>query len=119
MRNPNSFGDLLRSLREQAGKTLKDLAGPMGWSIVYLSDIERGKRNPPSTDDILKIAMALGVKATTLLDSANRQRNRVELNIGSEDCAVADAALMLARRWTDLTEDEAREIMKILDRPGS
>lgn len=118
MRNPNSFGDLLRGLRERAGKTLKDLAEPMGWSIVYLSDIERGKRNPPNTGDILKIALNLEVQATELLDSANRQRNRVELNFGGDDCVVTDAALMLARRWTDLTEDEAREIMKILDKPG-
>ncbi|MDR2489737.1 MAG: helix-turn-helix domain-containing protein [Desulfovibrio sp.] len=82
MRNPNSFGDLLRSMREQAGKTLKDLAGHMGWSIVYLSDIERGKRNPPNVGDVKKMAVALGIEAATLLDAANRQRNRVELNIG-------------------------------------
>ena len=119
MRNPNSFGDLLRSLRAHAGKTLKGFADHMGWSIVYLSDIERGKRNPPSIEDIRKMAVFLGSQATDLLDAANRQRNRVELNIGSDDCVVTDAALMLARRWTELTEDEAREIMKILDKQES
>lgn len=119
MKSPNSFGDLLRELRQQAGKTLKGLAEHMDWSIVYLSDIERGKRNPPSVGDIKKMAIFLDIQADKLLDMANRQRNRVELNIESDDCVVTDAALMLARRWTDLTDDEAREIMEILNKRGS
>jgi transcriptional regulator with XRE-family HTH domain len=118
MLHQNIFGSLLRNLREQAGKSLKDLAGHMGWSVVYLSDVERGRRNPPSVENIKKLAEALGIQSTGLLDTANKQRNRVELSIEPDDCAITDAALMLARRWTELTDSEAREIMKILGKQG-
>ncbi|NHZ47363.1 helix-turn-helix domain-containing protein [Nitratidesulfovibrio liaohensis] len=112
----NDFGAFLRDVRQQSKKTLKDLADYLGWSIVYLSDIERGKRNPPSSADIMKIALFLKSEPAALLDKANRQRNRVELNIEQTDGPVADAALMLARKWTDLTEEEARDIMAVLER---
>lgn len=116
MNNPNTFGGLLREIREQAGKTLKDLAEHMKWSVVYLSDIERSKRNPPNPSDIKRICDFFDCRATPLIDMANKQRSRVELSIGPDDGAVTDAALMLARRWTELTEEEAHEIMAILNK---
>ena len=116
MSGQNTFGGLLREIRKQAGKTLKKLAVHMDWSVVYLSDIERNKRNPPNPGDIKKICDFFGCQVTPLIDMANKQRNRVELNIGSKDGPVTDAALMLARRWTELTEEDAREIMAILNK---
>ena len=50
----SSFGPFLRSVREKLGKTMKQVADLLEVSTVYISDIERGKRNPPSEDKIKK-----------------------------------------------------------------
>jgi transcriptional regulator with XRE-family HTH domain len=54
------FGHELRRLRGLAGLTLKDIADVFGWSIVYVSDIERSKRNPPGSREIEKMLIRMG-----------------------------------------------------------
>jgi len=108
-----TFGQILRASRVEAQKTLKGVADCLGWSVVYLSDIERGRRNPPAAEDIKKIADCIGCPASQLLDQADLDRERVEIpltNTGRSN----EAALALARRWTDLTEDQLHHIMKIV-----
>ncbi|MGA2401955.1 MAG: helix-turn-helix transcriptional regulator, partial [Syntrophobacteraceae bacterium] len=78
------FGERLRELREGARKKLKDLAEVMDWSTVYISDIELGRRNPPSQEKILKISKFLGVHPKELLDYADREMKRVELELNAE-----------------------------------
>lgn len=38
------FGESARSIRKRANLTLRDVAERMGFSIVYVSDLERGRR---------------------------------------------------------------------------
>lgn len=38
-------GPILRAMRTEAGLSLAALSERIGWSIPYLSDIERGNRN--------------------------------------------------------------------------
>ena len=38
----------LRERREAAGLSLRDVGAAMGWSAVYISDIERGRRAVPA-----------------------------------------------------------------------
>jgi transcriptional regulator with XRE-family HTH domain len=109
-----TFGQLLRRCREDAGKTLKDAAASLGFSAVYLSDIERGRRNPPAAEAIKKIAAFIGCSASQLLDQADLDRKRVEIPLTSA-ATSNEAALALARRWTDLTEDQLQHIMNILE----
>ncbi|MEM5817366.1 MAG: helix-turn-helix transcriptional regulator [Desulfitobacterium hafniense] len=110
------FGRKLRAARESAGLLLKDLAREMGWSVVYLSDIERGRRNPPSPDKIAQMANILGADYRTLVDLANQEKMRVELEIADKSQHITTAALMLARSWDGLTEEEAQEIIKVLSK---
>ncbi|ROS75512.1 helix-turn-helix domain-containing protein [Cellulomonas sp. PhB143] len=58
------LGERLRSLRHQRGETLDDVAIRAGVSAQYLSEIERGKKDP-SSEMIAAVAGALDV---TLLD---------------------------------------------------
>ena len=51
-----TFGMRLKDARKASGYGLKQIADKMNWSASYLSDIERGKRNPPSFDAIRKLA---------------------------------------------------------------
>jgi len=69
-----NFGEVVRKLRIAKRKKLVDVAKAMGWSAVYLSDIERGKRNPPSVKDIRKLAEILEVDPGVLLEAAARSQ---------------------------------------------
>ena len=113
-----TFGQLLRQRREDARKTLKDVADYLGLSIVYLSDIERNRRNPPAAEIINKIAAFIGCPANWLLDQADMDRNRVEIPLTSADSSNM-AALALARRWTDLTEEQLQNILRIVKEESS
>lgn len=60
----------LRALREERNLSLSQLAALTGLSKVMLSQLERGGANP-TINNIWKIANALGVPYTSLLDSSN------------------------------------------------
>ncbi len=59
------FGGLVRTQRGLRGISQEELAGRAGLHRTYLSDIERGARNP-SLESINKIAKALGVPLAML-----------------------------------------------------
>lgn len=110
------FGERLRELREESRKRLKDLAEVMGWSTVYVSDIELGRRNPPAPEHIRKMGNFFGVSPKELLDLADREMQRVELDLNEENPSRTEMALMLARSWDGLSEEEVSQIKEILDR---
>ncbi|MGQ9531410.1 MAG: helix-turn-helix domain-containing protein [Desulfotomaculales bacterium] len=60
-------GEHIRTLREERGYTLQDLARRAGLSLSYLSEIERGSKRP-SLKTIDKLAAALNVAKTQLID---------------------------------------------------
>jgi len=57
----------LRTLRKQKGLSQEAFADEAGLHRTYVSDLERGRRNP-SLEVIDKLAKALGVTAGELLD---------------------------------------------------
>lgn len=61
------FGLRVRELRSEKGISQEELAALTELDRTYISGIERGKRNL-SLKNILKIASALNVKASQLLD---------------------------------------------------
>jgi transcriptional regulator with XRE-family HTH domain len=58
------LGDLLRSLRHERGETLTDVATRAGVSPQYLSEVERGRKEPSSE----MIAAISGALDLTLID---------------------------------------------------
>ena len=58
----------MRRERKQLGKSQEELALDVGMKRSYLSDLERGTRNP-SVKAIARLASALGVEPATLLQS--------------------------------------------------
>ncbi len=109
------FGQALRKHRQKAGLYLKDVAEKMGWSTVYLSDLERDRRNPPSPEKIKKLADILGIPSGILLEAASRTREVIELPL-EKGSTASEIALMLARSWDGLTKEDAEKIKKILER---
>jgi len=61
------LGRNLRRLREEKGWSQEDYADRAGIHRTYVSDIERGRRNPTITV-VERLAKPFGVKAGALLD---------------------------------------------------
>jgi transcriptional regulator with XRE-family HTH domain len=61
------LGRNVRRLREEKGWSQEDYADRAGIHRTYVSDIERGRRNPTVTV-VEKLAKPLGVRAGELLD---------------------------------------------------
>lgn len=61
------FGKNVQRARKAAGMTQVDLATDAGMAKSYMSEIERGRRNP-TVAVIARIAHALGMGAAELMD---------------------------------------------------
>lgn len=112
------FGVEIRRLRRQAGLTLADLAEAVGVSIVYVSQIERGDRHPPSPEGIRKLAARLGVPEQygRLQALADRSRPSVEIALKGKTELEADMLLALARESEQggLSPEAVEELLGIL-----
>jgi transcriptional regulator with XRE-family HTH domain len=114
---PLRFGEVLRKLRRKDGNTLGDLAELLGVSTVYVSDVERGNRNPFSTDKILKIAEFLQTEPTELLRSADLERGVIEYDVrnGTELGAKVVGGLVTGLARGGISNRKLREIQTILE----
>jgi transcriptional regulator with XRE-family HTH domain len=61
------FGEKLHTLRKQRGLTLRELAAALEINAFsYISEIENGKKKPP-TEFVIKVARFFNVSADQLL----------------------------------------------------
>ena len=100
------YGRLLRGLRTRQGRTLAEVAARAGISVAYLSEVERGLKEP-SSEVLEAVCVALGSSITGLVGAAHREltsdtraaagrvldlTSRVGSSIGSSATAPADAS---------------------------
>ena len=97
-----STGDRIRAVREKRGLTQDQLADKAKISTGFLSDVENNKRNI-SSENLLKIANALGASADYLLRGETRdiiERQPVvippELSQAAEDLGLTYAQTLAA-----------------------
>lgn len=110
------YGEAAKSVRIKLRKTLKQVAEALEFSIQHLSDIELGRRNPPSREKVNEHARVLGVDPVRFQELALIFRRVVELPIGGDATPAKDKlALVLARKWDGLTENEAAELLSRLE----
>ncbi len=67
------FGKILKRVRIDQGKTVRQLASEVGLSFGYISQIERGFAKPPSVQYIKKLADALQFPCEELYDAASEK----------------------------------------------
>ncbi len=114
----DDFGQMLRQYRRKAGLTQNALAYKTGIHSSYISRIERGERQAPEREMVIKIIDALG------LDT--RDANELLLSAGyiplpSRDTTPADPSLSLISdlfqddRLSELELNPLREYAKLLD----
>ncbi|GAB3227846.1 hypothetical protein GCM10027447_19300 [Glycomyces halotolerans] len=80
----DALGERLRRLRSERGETLAETADRAGISPQYLSEIERGLKEPSSE----MIAAVAGALDTTLADLthavAERLRSTTQVSVGAD-----------------------------------
>lgn len=123
------FGNFINQKRIGRGPNgndilLKDIAKAMGTTATYLSDIIKGRRNPPEMTLLLKIADALNLsedEKAEMFDLAGRERNEAAPDlpeyIMDENLPHVRAAL---RRASDkkLGDDFWKRVLEEIDKKG-
>jgi transcriptional regulator with XRE-family HTH domain len=112
-RKSPAFGELLRQLRLPTGKSLGELARHLGYSVVYLSDIERGRRPPFDDSKIRETAAFLGLDPEPLLDAALHTRGEMIFDVKSQSDPALDVLKSLARgKRRDAVYKEVLDVLK-------
>lgn len=71
-----AVGRELREERHSVGRTLADVATAAGVSTQYLSEVERGRKEP-SSEVLGAVAGALGLRLVDLTSRVSRQLTRI------------------------------------------
>jgi CheY-like chemotaxis protein len=72
------LGEAIRKKRSSLGISQEELAARAGLHRTYVSDVERGARNP-SLDSVEKLARALELSLPALLERAGHEQTLVEI----------------------------------------
>lgn len=119
------FGAFIAQKRVEKDVKLKQIAEKLDMSVTYLSDIIKGRRNPPDIGGLEALADALHLSESEkveMLDLAGRERNQVSPDlpeyIMDETIPFARVALRRARD-AKLGNDFWAEVNSIIDKKES
>lgn len=113
--NFESFGSFIRRKREENGFLLKDLAQRIGCTSVYLSEVELGRKAPPSQAKIDKIGKFLGIEGEFLRLLAIASKPSLVLDLEGKDHKYRRLAMTLTKLWDNLSEEQVSRIAHILE----
>lgn len=118
-----NFGEFLQKKREAKQITLRKMAEMLKMSAPYLSDIEKGRRNPPEMDKLDQIAQILllsNEERTVMLDLAGKMRNTVAPDLPEYimERDYVSAALRTARDLDASEADWLRFVEELKQRKG-
>ncbi len=73
-KTPNQIrlGKAVKTVRTKAGKTQEQVANAIGMHATYISDIERGARNP-SWEAVARLAKGIGVGVADIAAEYDRR----------------------------------------------
>ncbi len=111
----SKFGELLRRIRKNKGKSMGDVARHLVVSVPYISDVERGYRPPLTEDRIQTVAKFFSTDPKPLLEAAAQSRSQFRLDATAVSSKARQVGAALERRWSDLSEDELRRIERIVE----
>jgi transcriptional regulator with XRE-family HTH domain len=116
--NESLFGTELRQMRRAAHLNLVDLAKAAGCSVVYISQIERGEKPPPSAKLIEALVKRIGCieRLPEMLRLADHSRRAVEFALKNKSEELADMLLALKRKVEagEVTDEVARQFRQLL-----
>jgi transcriptional regulator with XRE-family HTH domain len=107
-----TFGELVRTNRRRLNKSLQDVANALNISVVYVSEVERGKRPPFTNERLPVLADVLEIDLNELTKSAFLGRKMIELDPATTTDQTMDAMVALARGG--LSDNQLKSILEIL-----
>lgn len=116
------FGAFIAQKRIEKDVKLKPIAEKLGVSVTYLSDIIKGRRNPPDIEGLEALAQVLNLNAEEreqMLDLAGRERNQVSPDLPDYimDEALPNARVALRRAKSHGLGDEFwQEVNQIIEK---
>jgi transcriptional regulator with XRE-family HTH domain len=112
-----NFGEFIKQKRLEKGINLRKLAELLEIAPSYLSDIEKGKRNSPSSEKMEKLAQVLDLSADEVILmndlAASSRENTVAPDI-SEYVMNSGAVRIALRKARELNLGD-KEWMKIIE----
>lgn len=96
----NHLGKMIRKIRSERGMTLKTLADKTGFSISFLSQLERGKSSA-TLESLKKISTAFDVNPSYFFDedrSSDNQLTNLNQRISEHNIYYKDLGTMISRR---------------------
>lgn len=112
------FGKELRKLRIDRGEVLKTMSDKLGITSSYLSAIEFGKRSVPA--NMIQQLKELYDLDNTQIEQLEAARDRslkdININLAGASGSRRDAALMFARTFKNLTDEEVEEMKTFLSK---
>lgn len=109
-----TFGDLIRTGRRKLNRSLQEVADALGVTAVYVSEVERGKRPPFTTERIPALARVLEMDMGVLLKKAWSEKRMIDWDPASTSDKQIEALVALARGG--LSEGELDEVLEIAAR---
>lgn len=118
------FGRYIAEKRLEKDVKLRPIAEELGMSVTYLSDIIKGRRNPPEKKGLEILAEMLSLSEDEkhiMFDLAGRERNQVSPDlteyIMDDTLPNARAAFRKARN-ANLGDDFWKEVNEIINKRG-
>ena len=115
----SKFGDYIAEKRKKWDITLRGMAEKLEIAAPYLSDIEKGRRNPPNIDMLEKMALFLKLSAfekSELFDLAGKERNEVSPDLPEYIMELPEARTAL-RKARDMGKNDEfwKKVSETLD----
>lgn len=110
-----SFGSLIRFLREKKGYSLAQLGELTGVSSSYITKIELGNRNAPSYPILVKIAEALDVNPTELLGAAKANDKDNKETVTSIAELIYSSNTSVSPGQEPMTLEQKEKIVEIIE----
>jgi transcriptional regulator with XRE-family HTH domain len=108
------FGKILRDSRLKARLGLREVAGRVGISPGYLSDLENEKVPPPSERVILDMAEVLGVDKGELLSAASKVDPELSEYVAHEPKAADFLRMAKEQGYGNGDWDKLTQLVKIM-----
>ncbi len=112
-----TFGEAFREARKAKRATLREIAGNVGMSIGYLSDIEHNRKNPPDLSVVEKIERFLGVHDHALINLAATFR-RLRPSDVTQRIRIKPILSEILLRADECSEEELKSILEQLNNRG-
>ena len=119
--NMGAFGEFISKKRQDLGMTLRGFAKELGKSPSYVSDIEKGNREPNEKallESLVKVLKLSNDEANKLYDMAAAQKNELAQDVSEyvNETALAKVALRTAKENGATEEDWKKFIEKLKEK---